>query len=120
MDERANGFVDALEQLGLAAVGAVSLTAEKADALADELAERGGMRRDEARAFVGDLASRWRGDAVRVGERTGAGLHGTFRQLGLVLREEYEELELRVAQLEHRLRLLEGAEATTAIREPRV
>jgi polyhydroxyalkanoate synthesis regulator phasin len=109
MDERANGFVDALEQLGLAAVGAVSLTAE-----------RGGMRRDEARAFVRDLASRWRGDAVRVGERTGAGLHGTFRQLGLVLREEYEELELRVAQLEHRLRLLEGAEATTAIREPRV
>jgi polyhydroxyalkanoate synthesis regulator phasin len=73
------------------------------------------MRRDEARAFVGDLASRWRGDAVRVGERTGAGLHGAFRQLGLVLREEYEELELRVAQLEHRLRLLEATQATTAI-----
>jgi polyhydroxyalkanoate synthesis regulator phasin len=112
MDERGNGFFDAVEQLGLAAVGAVSLTAEKADALADELAERGGMRRDEARAFVRDLASRWRGDAVRIGEQTGAGLHGAFRQLGLVLREEYEELELRVAQLEHRLRLLEGAEAT--------
>ena len=120
MDERANGFLDSLEQLGLAAVGAVSLTAEKADALADELADRGGMRRDEARAFVRDLASRWRGDAVRVGERTGAGLHGALRQLGLVLREEYEELELRVAQLEHRLRLLEGAEATTAIRPPSV
>jgi polyhydroxyalkanoate synthesis regulator phasin len=123
MDERVNsemssdGFLDSLEQLGLAAVGAVSLTAEKADALADELAERGGMRRDEARAFVRDLASRWRGDAVRVGERTGAGLHGALRQLGLVLREEYEELELRVAQLEHRLRLLEGAE-TTAITPP--
>jgi polyhydroxyalkanoate synthesis regulator phasin len=118
MDERGNGFFDAVEQLGLAAVGAVSLTAEKADALADELAERGGMRRDEARAFVRDLASRWRGDAVRVGERTGAGLQGALRQLGLVVREEYEELELRVAQLEHRLRLLEGAEVSTAIRAP--
>jgi polyhydroxyalkanoate synthesis regulator phasin len=113
-----DGLRDLAEQVVLAAVGAVSLTAEKADELADELAERGGMRRDEARAFVRDLASRWRGDAVRVGERTGAGLHGAFRQLGLVLREEYEELELRVAQLEHRLRLLEGAEATTAIRPP--
>jgi polyhydroxyalkanoate synthesis regulator phasin len=113
------GLVDVAEQLALAAVGAVSLTAEKADALADELAERGGMRRDEARAFVRDLVSRWRGDAVRVGERTGAGLQGTLRQLGLVVREEYEELELRVAQLEHRLRLLEGAEAATAIRKPR-
>ena len=107
-DKSSDGFLDSLEQLGLAAVGAVSLTAEKADALADELAERGGMRRDEARAFVRDLASRWRGDAVRVGERTGAGLHGVFHQLGLVLREEYEELELRVAQVEHRIRLLEG------------
>ena len=113
------GLVDVAEQLALAAVGAVSLTAEKADALADELADRGGMRRDEARAFVRDLASRWRGDAVRVGERTGAGLHGALRQLGLVLREEYEELELRVAQLEHRLRLLERAEGPTAIQAPR-
>ena len=97
------------EQVLLGAVGAISLTAERAEALADELAERGGMRRDEARALVRDLASRWRGDAVRVGERTGAGLHGVLRQLGLVLREEYDELELRVAQLEHRLRLVEDA-----------
>ena len=95
------------EQLLLGTVGAISLTAERADALADELADRGGMRRDEARALVRDLVSRWRGDAVRVGERTGAGLQGALRQLGLVLREEHEELELRVAQLEHRLRLLE-------------
>jgi polyhydroxyalkanoate synthesis regulator phasin len=103
------------EQVLLGAVGAISLTAERADALADELASRGGMRRDEARALVRDLLSRWRGDAVRVGERTGAGLQGALRQLGLVLREEYEELELRVAQLEHRLRLLENAEPTTPV-----
>jgi hypothetical protein len=52
--------------------------------------------------------TRWRGDAVRVGERAGAGLEGLFQQLGLVTRADFEELELRVAQLEHRLRLLEG------------
>jgi polyhydroxyalkanoate synthesis regulator phasin len=107
------GVLEVAEQLALAAVGAVSLTAERADALADELAERGGMRRDEARAFVRDLASRWRGDAVRVGERTATGLQGALRQLGLVLREEHEELELRVAQLEHRLRLLEAPRDAT-------
>jgi BMFP domain-containing protein YqiC len=45
---------------------------------------------------------------VRLGERTGAGLSGLFRELGLVTRDELEELELRVAQLEHRLRLLEA------------
>ena len=68
------------------------------------------MQRDEARAAIDDLVSRWRGDATRVTERAGAGLQGMLRELGLVLRSEFEELELRVAQLEHRLKLLERAE----------
>ena len=104
MAERADGNP---EKLFLAALGAVALTAERADELADALAEKGGLRRDEARALVRDLATRWRGDAVRIGERAGDSLQGVFSELGLVLRDEYEELELRVAQLEHRLRLLE-------------
>ena len=98
---------DLLEQLLLAGVGAVSLTAERAEELVDSLAERGGVQRDEARSAVDDLVSRWRGDATRVTERAGAGLQGVLRELGLVLRSELEELELRVAQLEHRLKLLE-------------
>ncbi len=95
------------EKLFLAALGAVALTAERADELADALAEKGGLRRDEARVLVRDLGNRWRGDAVRLGERAGDSLQSVFSELGLVLRADYEELELRVAQLEHRLRLLE-------------
>ena len=95
------------EQLLLGAVGAISLTAERADALAEELAERGGMRRDEARALIEELVGRWRSEGVRIGERTGVGLAALFRELGLVTRVELEELELRVAQIEHRLRLRE-------------
>lgn len=106
MDER-DSWRDLAERLALAGLGAVALTADRADVLADELAERGGIRRDEARALVDDLLGRWRGDALRLGERAGAGLAGAFRELGLVTRDEYEELELRVAQLEHRLALLE-------------
>jgi polyhydroxyalkanoate synthesis regulator phasin len=102
---------DLTEQVLLGALGAVSLTAERADALADELAERGGIRRDDARTLVRDLVARWRGDAARVGGRTTSGLQGTLRQLGLVLREDVDELELRIAQLEHRVRLLEGEPA---------
>jgi polyhydroxyalkanoate synthesis regulator phasin len=103
MDEPA----EALKRLALAVVGAVALTAERADELADALAERGGMSRDEVRSWIDDATTRWRGDAVRVGERAGATLHGTLRELGLVTRDEWDDLELRVAQLEHRLRLLE-------------
>ena len=99
------------EKLFLAALGAVSLTADRIEQLAESLAERGGMRRDDARAAIDELVTRWRGDTTRVTERAGAGMHGVLRELGLVLRSEYEELELRVAQLEHRMKLLERDEA---------
>lgn len=98
---------DLAEKLVLAGVGAVALTAERADALAEELAARGGIGRSEARAVIEELAGRWRSEGVRLGERTGAGLTGLFREVGLVTRDEFDELELRIAQLEHRLRLLE-------------
>jgi polyhydroxyalkanoate synthesis regulator phasin len=101
---------DLLEQLLLAGVGAVALTADRVEEVVDSLVERGGVQRDEARAAVEDLVSRWRGDATRATERAGAGLHSVLRELGLVLRSEYEELELRVAQLEHRLKLVERDE----------
>ena len=102
MDER-------VKELALAAVGAVVLTAERADELAESLADRGGMTKDEVRGWIDDATSRWRGDAVRLGERAGATMHGVLRDVGLVTRDEWDELELRVAQLEHRMRLVERA-----------
>jgi polyhydroxyalkanoate synthesis regulator phasin len=102
-----------LERLALAAVGVLALTAERLDDLATELSERGGMRRDEVRQLLEDSLTRWRGDAARLGERAGETLAGVLRQLGLVTREDFEELELRVAQLEHRLRLVERPRAVS-------
>ncbi|HEU6443946.1 MAG TPA: hypothetical protein VFL61_02700 [Gaiellaceae bacterium] len=103
-----NGAVrELLERVVLAAVGAAALTAERADALAEELADRGLARRDEARALIEDVTTRWRGDATRLGERAGTTLDRLFRELGLVTQDDVEELELRIAQLEHRLSLLE-------------
>ena len=102
------------EKLVLAGVGAVALTAERADALAEEVSARGGMGREEARSLVEELVGRWRNESIRLGERTGSGLAGLFRELGLVTRGEVEELELRVAQVEHRLRLVESGPAPPA------
>ena|SRR5687768_6740219 len=111
-DAKDNAVLDALERFGLAALGAVAMTAERADALADDFAQAGGMRRDDARELIEQTTRRWRGEAVRASERAGAGLEGLFKQLGLVSRADFEELELRVAQLEHRLRLVEDPKPT--------
>jgi polyhydroxyalkanoate synthesis regulator phasin len=98
---------DVAERFVLAAFGALALGAGRAERMADELSGVGGVRRDEARAIVDELAGRWRGDAVRISEKTRVSLTGLFRELGLVTRDDLDEVELRVAQLEHRLRLVE-------------
>ncbi len=62
---------------------------------------------DELRSLLEEASSRWRGDAVRLGEGSRQRLTRLFYELGLITREDWDELDLRVAQLEHRLRLLE-------------
>jgi polyhydroxyalkanoate synthesis regulator phasin len=66
-----------------------------------------GPRLDEFRSLFDDLSQRWRGDAIRVGEGSKRRIQELAREVGLVTRDEWDELELRVAQLEHRLRLVE-------------
>jgi polyhydroxyalkanoate synthesis regulator phasin len=104
---------DLLEKTLLAGLGAVALTKERADDLVDELTRRGRMTGEEAREVVDGLTHRWRGDAMHFSERAGSTISGLSRELGLVTRREWEELELRLAQVEHRLRLLEGQPAST-------
>jgi len=52
-----------------------------------------------------------RGSQARLSEQAVAVLRSFADQLNLVSRDEVDELELRVAQLEHRLRLLEQNDA---------
>ena len=107
-DDETRSARDLAEDFLYAGVGAVALTRERAEELVDELVGRGRMSREDARAMLDDLTGRWRGEASRMGERASSGLAGVMRELGLVTRREWEELELRLAQLEHRLRLVEG------------
>jgi polyhydroxyalkanoate synthesis regulator phasin len=48
-----------------------------------------------------------RDEKNRVGDVTRENVSAVLRELGFVTQSEFEELELRVAQLEHRIRLLE-------------
>jgi polyhydroxyalkanoate synthesis regulator phasin len=97
-----------VSEIALAAVGAVALSADRIDALAEAIAARGRIDSvEEARDLLREQAERWREDAARAGAQASAWAGAVARGLGLVSREEADELELRVAQLEHRLQLLE-------------
>jgi BMFP domain-containing protein YqiC len=54
-----------------------------------------------------ELPSRLRGSRARLSESAVGALRALVEELDLVTRDDLDELELRVAQLEHRLRLLE-------------
>ncbi len=113
-DASRHSLRDLLAEALFAGVGAAALTKDRVDDLVDELTARGQMTRDEARDVVDDVTGRWRGEALRMSERASASLTGVLRELGLVTRREWEELELRLSQLEHRLRLLETEQAKSA------
>jgi polyhydroxyalkanoate synthesis regulator phasin len=96
-----------LETLGLAGLGAIALVGQHADELANEIASRAGVEADQVRAAIVDVLGSWRREAERLGETGGTMAARAASELGTASREALEELELRVAQLEHRIRLLE-------------
>ncbi len=109
MSENGDNATPSLQQLVLAGVGWASEGIEAADAVADELARRVGVERDQMRTAVRDTIAAWRREAERLGIRGDEVSEKALARLGLARRETVDDLELRVAQLEHRLRLLERA-----------
>ena len=62
---------------------------------------------DTFEELLAELPSRVRGSRERLSEGALSLLQAIVDELDLVTRDELDELELRVAQLEHRLKLLE-------------
>ena len=105
----ANGSSDfrPVSELLLAGLGWATMSAEAMEELADDLARRVGVDRNAMRDAVRDTVASWRAELERLGDRRDEVLERGLGRAGLARREELEDLALRVAQLEHRLRLLE-------------
>lgn len=73
------------------------------------MAARGSGERlaDLLEELIVELPGRLRGSGTRLSGQGLAVLRLLVDELDLVTRDDFDELELRVAQLEHRLRLLE-------------
>jgi polyhydroxyalkanoate synthesis regulator phasin len=72
------------------------------------MAARGSERIvDAIEELILELPARVRGSRARLSEQALGAVRALVDDLNLVTRDELDEVELRVAQLEHRLRLLE-------------
>jgi polyhydroxyalkanoate synthesis regulator phasin len=96
-----------LETAALASIGAFTLAARRVDELADELARRVGVDTGDMRSALADVLDSWSREARRLGETTTEAASRLTEELGVATSESVRDLQLRVAQLEHRLRLLE-------------
>lgn len=110
-----------IEQAVLLSIGAASLTRERAEEAVAELVRIGQLRGDEGRAIVDRLMARVRGEGSPLPGLLGrleGGVQGALREAGLVSRAELEEVQLRLAELEHRIGLLERAADAGAPSDP--
>ncbi len=103
-----------LERSILMTLGAASLTRDMAEAAIGDFINRGQEARGEGREAVNELVGKARDETRAARGRIDASLQRTFRDMGLATGEQLEELELKLAQLEHRISLLEAAAAETA------
>jgi len=102
---------DGAEQLILLSIGVAHLTRERAEAAVGELVRKGQMGADEGKQAVDDLMGRVRGDGA-----AGAGMMGrleggvqvALRELGVLTHSDIDDMQVRLAELEHRVKLLEA------------
>ncbi len=110
---------DTLEQAILLSVGAASLTRDRVEQIVGELVSQGRVSAEDGRVIMDRLIAR----VVDPQRPTPSGLighledslRGVLSGAGVVTRGEVEDLRVHLAELDHRLRLVEGvAEPTPA------
>ena len=107
MAEPARDSRDPLETLLLSGIGALALAAGRLDELAEALAARFGVDPSDVKAALQDVVGSWGREGRRLRESAGDAAERVAEELGVSTRDALDVLELRVAQLEHRLKLLE-------------
>ncbi len=103
---------DALEQAILLSVGAASLTRDRVEQIVGELMAQGRVSAEDGRVLMERLLAR----VVDPQRPSPSGLIGhledslrsALSDAGVVTRTEVDDLRTHLAELDHRLRLLEG------------
>ena len=103
------------ERGALLGLGALSLTREKAQAVADELEQRGLIDRKHARGFVTKLVGRGQAERAALRDLVQKEIATTVQRAGLASAREVATLNKRVAGLERERKKGRGkAKRTTA------
>lgn len=105
----AHNVREIIERTLLAGMGVAALTIDRLQDLVEELVRLGQLNAEEGHEMVDRLLARTRDDARSVLKKVDAASPGMYREQMAAMQHQLEDQELRISQLEHRVRLLEGA-----------
>jgi polyhydroxyalkanoate synthesis regulator phasin len=94
---------DLFKKLLYAGVGLVTVTAEKLQATVDRMVDDGKLSREDGKSMLQDFLAQTESKKDDMEERVKDFLEKTFERFNFVPKNEYEKLEVRVAQLEAKL-----------------
>lgn len=98
---------DLLQRSILLTIGAAALTLDMTESLASEMVKRGQETTGEGRKTVEEFMDRARDEARSFRGSMDSSLQKALNDIGVPSKEKFMEMELKIAQLEHRLSLLE-------------
>ena len=87
----------------LLGLGALELTREKVESFVDELVKRGEASAKEKAGLVDELLKAAEEEEKKAMEKISSALREVISELGLVTKEDLQEIERRLARIEGRL-----------------
>jgi polyhydroxyalkanoate synthesis regulator phasin len=91
------------EKIMLTGMGALCMTQKKAEELAKEMKERFNMTEEEGKAFIEKMQQNFEQSQQKLEEMAQQEVRRAAERIGMVTREEFEQLQQRIAQLEQTL-----------------
>ncbi len=91
------------EKIMLTGMGALCMTQKKAEELANEMKERFNMTEEEGKAFVEKMQQNFEQTQQKLEEMAQQEVRRAAERAGMVTREELEQLQQRIQQLEQTL-----------------
>lgn len=96
-------MLELFEKAVLTGIGAISLTQKKGEELLADLKEKYKFSEEEGKAFLDKIQGAAKETREKITEAAEAEVKKTVERIGLVPKDEYEQLKQRVEELEKKL-----------------
>lgn len=96
-----------IERSIMLTIGVAAVMREVADSLTEELVKRGEATTQEGRQAFDEAVDKAKDEARTLRDRFDSQVQRGYRDVGIASSDQLEEMQLKIAQLEHRVSLLE-------------